>query len=131
MLLICGVLFEMSELRHLNLLFPIKEEHQQLCQGSVKVGESKCKVSCNCPVGHRNRCISREGFREKMLSLLCNCCMLFFSWDEGQQPQSLISYQNCQRRTVETTWITAKSGHRDGQDGKTRLYPCTLLTIIP
>ncbi|XP_053839559.1 pantothenate kinase 1 isoform X3 [Vidua macroura] len=37
-------------------------------------------------------------------------------WDERQQPQSPISSQNCQRRTVETTWTAAKSGHRDGQD---------------
>lgn len=78
MLLIWGVLFEMSELRHLNFLFPVKEEHQQLfnCQGSVKVGESKCKLNYNCLVGHRG--IGREGFREKRLSLLCDCCMLFF-----------------------------------------------------
>lgn len=61
----------MAELRHLNLLFPIKEEHQQLCQGSVKVGESKCKVSYNCLVGHRNGCISRGGFkREKVITAL-------------------------------------------------------------
>lgn len=54
-LLIWGVLFEMFELRHWRCLFPIKEGHQQLCQGSVKVVESKCtcKLSCNCLVGHR------------------------------------------------------------------------------
>ncbi|GAB0192204.1 pantothenate kinase 1 [Grus japonensis] len=36
-------------------------------------------------------------------------------WDERWQPQSLTSSQNCQRITVETTWATAKSDHRDGQ----------------
>lgn len=57
MLLILGVLFEMSALRHLNFLFPVKEKHQQLFnyKVSVKVVESKCKLSFNCLVGHRNR----------------------------------------------------------------------------
>lgn len=127
MLLIWGVLFEMSELRHLNFLFPVKEEQQQLCQGSGKVGESKCKLSYNCLVGHRNRGIGREPFKRKGYHCFVTAACFFFSWDERQQPQSLTSSQNCQRRTVETTWTAAKSGHGDGQDGKTSLHLCTLL----
>lgn len=72
MLLMLGILFEMSELRHLHFLFPVKEEHQQLFnyQGSVKVGESKCELRYNYPVGQRNRGIGREGFREKVVTAL-------------------------------------------------------------
>ncbi|KAM6066855.1 pantothenate kinase 1 isoform 2-T2 [Chlamydotis macqueenii] len=36
-------------------------------------------------------------------------------WDEGRQLQSLTSSQNCRRTTVEITWTTAKSSHRDEQ----------------
>lgn len=54
----------------------------------------------------------------------------FFSWDEKRHPQSLTASQNSQRIIVENTGATAKSGHEDGQAGKTRLRFYTLLGVI-
>lgn len=73
-----GILFEMSELRHLFFPFPVKGEHQQLfnCQGSVKVGKSKCELSYNCLLGHRG--IGREGFREKGYDCFVTAALFFF-----------------------------------------------------
>lgn len=133
-LLIWGVLFEMSELRHWGFFFPIEEKHWQLCQGSVQLVESKCtcRLSCTCLVGQREtEVLAGKALEGKGSHCFVTAACLFFSWDERWEPQSLTASQKYQRITVETTQAPAVSVHWDEQAGQTRLHLCTLLTVIP
>jgi len=114
-------------------LFYIKEGHQQLCQGSVKVVENKCncKLSYNCLAGHRETDILAGKALEGNGSycFVTAACFFELGWRMATTISNLISELpegNCRNHLGH-----CKVWPRDGRAAKTRLYIRTLLTVIP